>query len=505
MRFKSFLFAVCTLAVGPLAVACIDVTCAERGTCAPGETTEPPADAAVSKPVQTPDGAASSAAVEVDGSLTNGGESTSSAGCITSCAPPDAAAPTSLPLSDAATGYSGSGFGVGSDAAIISGDYSSSTDAETCVEICDCDSGACSSSVEPVDAGPRVCSEAEAAACIAPASICVWENDAPLCIECRTSEDCGAPAGVCIANHCEVCDFASNDGCSLETPFCVAVGAAAIDGGTSPGGDASAPSGSADAGSATPTRECVECRNGNDCGSEAPLCSAGSCVQCVADTDCTNPDEPRCDTATNSCTGCNAVGQCSRFDGTSACNLNDGKCVECTAAESEACEEFACQTTPGAGQYRCSEQELGLGEACGTCVSDAACGDGLACVFESFAEQDTEWVCLPKKPDDGCTRPLIGLLEEATSADSQVIEAFCKPANTTCASFRHYGSGGFEGEDPCEVDDDCGLPGVADGLCVPYPNTSLKLCSYSCLVNFECPSPSQCVQPNSVRYCSVAN
>jgi hypothetical protein len=199
------------------------------------------------------------------------------------------------------------------------------------------------------------------------------------------------------------------------------------------------------------------------------------------------------------------VGQCSRFDGTSACNLNDGKCVECTAAESEACEEFACQTTPGAGQYRCSEQELGLGEACGTCVSDAACGDGLACVFESFAEQDTEWVCLPKKPDDGCTRPLIGLLEEATSADSQVIEAFCKPANTTCASFRHYGGGGFEGEDPCEVDDDCGLPGVADGLCVPYPNTSLKLCSYSCLVNFECPSPSQCVQPNSVRYCSVAN
>jgi hypothetical protein len=208
----------------------------------------------------------------------------------------------------------------------------------------------------------------------------------------------------------------------------------------------------------------------------------------LVDTDCADPNAPRCDTATNTCGGCDAVGQCSRFGDTPACNLNDGKCVECTASEGGACEDFACQTTPGFGQYTCSSQELADAGRCEPCVSDGACGTGMACILENFGDQDTEWVCLPERPGAGCTtlRQLGSTLYDATSAD-QVVGNYCKPPRTTCAAVRHYGTSGLEGSDWCDTDDDCGLPGVTDGFCLPYgSNEETRLCTYQCIAATEC-------------------
>lgn len=482
MRFKLPLVPWFAFATAQLATSCIDVTCAERGTCAPSETPKP--DAAATEATSSNPGSAE--VTETSAPLgASSAVSDASSPCYTSCSSADAAvsapdAASSSESSDAATSMSSP-----------SSSNAASTDSDACVVFCDCDVDGCE---PPVEAGPRTCSEDEAAACVSPASICVFQDDAPLCVECRNDDDCSAPTGVCIATRCEVCDLVSNDGCSSATPFCVAANAAVDDDSSGEGTNAS------DAGAAA-ARSCVECRNNDDCGGDTPLCDEGSCVQCVLDTDCTSPDAPRCDTAANTCTGCNAPGQCSRFGETPACNAADGTCVECTAAERDACDEFACKTTPGEGQYTCSEQEVGSATQCGTCVSDAACGANMACVLENFGGQPTEWVCLPKRPQGGCARPLIGLIEDGISADSQDVEDFCKPANASCAAYRDYGQGGAQGSEPCEEDADCGLEGVADGLCVPYPNTSFKLCTYRCLVSFEC--PGQCAGPQGALYCSL--
>lgn len=500
MRSKFSSFPFFSLAIATFAAACSNVPCEDRGTCPPGETTEGTPDAAASSEKPTLSDSTVTGSFTVDGSVITSGEGTSSAGCITSCASQDSAVSSSyVPGFDggsSATSSTGAGSDFSWAATLTSDAYSASS--ETCVEICDCDSGACPSSSEVVEAGPPSCSEADIAACVAPASICVWENDAPLCIECRTSDDCEAPTGVCVANHCEVCAFDTNVGCGDQTPYCVAVGETTADGGTTQTvaqlTDAAPPSESLDAGTPAATRECVECRSGNDCGPEAPLCVAGSCVQCLADTDCTNPDEPRCDTATNTCAGCDAIGQCSRFDGTSACNLTDGKCVECTAAESAVCGDFVCQTTPGAGQYRCSEQEPQDIGRCEPCVSDAACGTGLACILENFNDQDTEWVCLPRRPENGCTsfRQLIASLPDATSADGET-GTFCKPPRTSCAAVRHFANGGLKDPEWCDSDDDCGLPGQADGYCLPYlGEESTRACTYECLGSAECRNAVPC-------------
>ncbi len=489
MRSRVFVWGLSILASAPLAVSCIDVTCAERGTCAPEGATSAGPDAAASTPGNATPGdvsQTSAATIDASGTSTN---SDSGTACVTSCPPNDASAASSSTSAD----------GGPSDAQVSS----VQTDADACVEICGCEGDECTSSTDPSEAGAPVCSVSQAAACLAPTDICVLNGETPSCVECVVNEDCAAPTGVCVDSRCQVCNLASSEGCDAPTPFCVASGAPGADAGspseslTASPADAQAPGTMTDAGSpAAPLQalQCVECRNEGDCGGQTPLCSGGSCVQCLVDTDCTDPDAPRCDTTSNTCAGCNAVGQCSRFDATSACNLNDGKCVECTAAERAACEDFACQTTPGDGQYTCSTQEVDSAGRCEPCLSDAACDTGLACILENFEDTNTEWVCLPRKPENGCgsLRPLSATLSDAVSIDGETGN-FCKPPTTTCSAVNHFGSGGLQEPDSCETDDDCGLPGVADGFCLPFRgDENARACTYLCLGNPDCRSGVTC-------------
>lgn len=396
-----------------------------------------------------------------------------------------------------------------------------------------CEAGVCGCTADcstSPEAGPVGCSPAEVAACSVATPICVLEEGAPLCLGCVTDEHCAAPTPICSVNSCEVCELESNRGCDGATPYCVSTAgpvvadagatasSAAISAATPPndasvtsaalGSGAMVDTGSAaaDAGTTAATRACVECRTGADCTEGEPFCIDNACEQCQVDTDCTDPNAPRCDAATHQCSGCTELGACSRFAATPACNLGTGSCVECTAAEASACEDYACQTTPGDGQFTCSTQLLGDAESCDTCVGDAACGPNSTCILENFDNQDTEWVCLPEEPEAGCATgtELISTLTEATSVDGETGN-FCKPAHTTCAGHRHFGKKGLSSTNYCQTDDDCGLPNILDGRCLPFPGSNtVRYCSYPCVIVSECPG-SECNTYNSgaFRACSL--
>jgi hypothetical protein len=119
-------------------------------------------------------------------------------------------------------------------------------------------------------------------------------------------------------------------------------------------------------------------------------------------------------------------------------------------------------------------------------------------LLETFDGEATEWVCLPKQGDGtgeiadcSSSPPTAALLLDSTSVD-QDTGTFCKPRRTTCAATRTYGVGGLGGN-WCQSDDDCGLVGVADGLCLPYNNNAdTKLCTYPCQLGFDCAADLEC-------------
>lgn len=529
MRFKSSLAALCTSSALWLNAGCIDVTCAERGTCpSEGDTKE---DAATPGETQR-DGAVSGsthASSEAGSGHTDDSSTTAPTYVTTSS---DAASSGDAAVTGTSLGPSGTSSSTGLTDSVS--ETQTSTPTQTTGDQSQCEAGPCGCGAEcstAPEAGPRTeCSPDEIAACSEATPICVFDLGSPVCLGCVTDEHCADPTPVCTATQCQLCDLGTHRGCDDPTPYCVSTSPTApLDGGTTSSdatsisptsNDASAPSSAAsqtspivDAGEATsdavvePTRACVECRTGADCTEGEPFCIEGACEQCQVDTDCTDPNASRCDATTHQCSGCTELGACSRFAATPACNLDTGSCVECTAAETSACEDYACQTIPGDGQFTCSAQPLGDAQSCNTCVSDAACASGNACVRENFDDQDTEWVCLPEEPDDSCATnaDLISTMAEAVSADGQ-LGNYCKPAQTTCAGYRHFGSEGIADGPYCQSDDDCGLPNVTDGKCLSVQGSNtVRACSYPCLLDFECPANSDCdsFEGGDFRACTI--
>lgn len=527
MLSKSSLAALYTSSALWLSAGCIDVTCAERGTCPPeGNTDEDAAtgetqsDGAVSVPTRT-DGEAGSPSGTDDSSRASTSPSTGSNSATHSG---DAAITATSMGPDAASST------LTSDATSLGTTQTPSSQPTSEPDQCEAGSCGCGADCSTApEAGPRTeCSPDEVAACSEAKPICVFDQGAALCLGCVTDEHCVDPTPICVATACQLCDLDTHRGCDAPTPFCVSSAnpSAPVDGGTTSGSvgtsnapatnDASATGAAAsqasaivDAGEASTgtaveaTRACVECRTGADCTEGEPFCIDGACEQCQVDTDCTDPNAPRCDAITHQCSGCTELGACSRFAATPACDLGSGSCVECTAAEASACEDYACQTIPGDGQFTCSAQPLGVAGTCETCVSDAACEQGMACLLDTYENQPTEWTCLPSKPNGGCvTPPLLGSLS-GSSADQQVGD-FCRPAShVSCAAFRDFGSDGADTNPDngawCDSDDDCGLPDVADGLCLPYHgNSETKLCSYACGTSVECANNTTCTSGKCV-------
>lgn len=485
MRFSKHLFifwgsvAVCT------ATGCIDVTCAERGTC--------PVD---------------------DDGESSGDESTN----------------TSRPSSQASLTSSDTGVSTESGSSGMDGtSLSSSTGSEApssqaCTGLaCSCADGGC------IEAGVELgCTEEQAALCSGSQAICIIDSGLPACVECSEDIDCPSSEPVCVTNQCQVCELGSDRGCTVTTPFCIERFASLTDAGDSAtlgslsslAGDA-APDASAsttdsdasardaqandadDAGETSSaetsrTLVCAECYGSTGCSIEAPVCLDGACVECTSDSDCGDSAAARCDLATHSCAPCEQSAQCAHLSGTNVCNTAAGTCVECTAAERTACGDHVCKTTPGEDQFTCSTQSVGSIGGCHPCASDAACAEGHACVLETFNDGPSQWVCLQQQgagtgqvASCAANQPVTGTL--TTASVDNVEGTFCRPKQTTCSAYLHYGSTGSGQGIWCTSNDDCGLPNVDDGWCLPYgDNPEERLCSYACLVDMECRANADC-------------
>lgn len=109
--------------------------------------------------------------------------------------------------------------------------------------------------------------------CAAPTPVC--DTSTQSCVGCLANGDCSGATPTCdTSTHtCKACG--SNHDCSGSTPVCVTSGSNA--------------------------GACVQCTTNAQCTSSAPVCSSNECAGCKSDSDCTDPNNPVCDTGTGAC------------------------------------------------------------------------------------------------------------------------------------------------------------------------------------------------------------
>jgi hypothetical protein len=362
-----------------------------------------------------------------------------------------------------------------------------------------------------------------------------WDEE-PRCVQCEEDSHCAFPyreqgtEGLCYNYECVACEPGSNRGCAGQLPYCVervwaaplGVDASAGAGETlSAGGSAGDTSGvGGSSGAQASVFECGECLEEAHCGDGAAACVNARCVECSRDEHCGSPQASKCDLATHTCVGCTDVGQCAHLAATPACDTQENTCVECTREESDACGGRVCNVIAADPGYQtCSGYREASTTQCGECVNDAQCRAGYRCVEETFRESgsDAGEVATGKRycmalerelganKECGDNRPFVGVF--AAESENGVEGPYCRPQFTTCAAYAMFKNGPDiipegqpgEGLNTCNGHESCGLPGVADGFCVPYtqaPATATNRCTYECVSDLDCnasPVPVRCV------------
>ena len=266
------------------------------------------------------------------------------------------------------------------------------------------------------------CQSAGVSACAAPTSAC--DLTSGMCVGCTADKECTTdPAkGFCVARSCTGCSTAGATGCSARTDGKTVCATA----GTSAG-------------------QCVECSADNQCTRDAAkgfcvanvctgcntsgatgcssrtdgktVCattgtSAGECVECSADSQCTK-DVAKGFCVANVCTGCNTSGSTgcgARADGKTVCataGMSAGQCVECSAdnqctkdAAKGFCVANVCTGCNTSGATGCSSHTDGktacattgnLAGQCVECVDNTLCTSNAAkhfCVSNACAGCD---------------------------------------------------------------------------------------------------------------------
>ncbi len=227
-----------------------------------------------------------------------------------------------------------------------------------------CQAGVCVGCQAVVDAG----------ACAAPTPSC--DTSTGRCVGCTADSQCTADPGkaFCVGGACVGCGVAGATGCAGRTDgktVCATAGnaagqcvACAID------SDCVSP-----AQSFCVANACVGCQKAaaTACRTRAaatPVCSAsgataGQCVACGADSDCTSPAQSFC--VANACAGCQAAAAsaCSkRSAATPVCGQAGtalGQCVECNAS----------------ADCTVASKPICAANACGACSADSQCAAKL--------------------------------------------------------------------------------------------------------------------------------
>jgi hypothetical protein len=299
-------------------------------------------------------------------------------------------------------------------------------------------------------------------------NICRNPQSAGECVECTANIDCsGDPA---------------RSKCNLSPGVCTAC-AADLDCGAVNGKHACLTTGAA---------HCVECTNASHCVGNANglACNTATntCVQCVADTDCTAPGASRC--VNNQCVACvndAGGGHCAHIvSGQTALAVCDtsggaGVCVQCTGKDRTACGSTVCNSTTKV----CSPFAVGSAGLCEDCVSDAHCGTNLRCLQETFegALVPNSFSCFPLDSANACPQTPFSGLATATTIDGDS-EAVCLLRQTTCAGFNQANN------KPCSAAADCGEPSLNDGICDIPDGEVTGTCRLPCASGIDCPSGS---------------
>lgn len=286
-------------------------------------------------------------------------------------------------------------------------------------------------------------------------------------------------------------------------PTCI--GDASVDGDTSVGD-----------GDATPDADAALPCNG-EC--EERLCIDSTCAQCIGGDDCDGlPRTNECDTDTHTCVEClddarcadPAASQCSMracapcagnddcagivdIMGTalSVCDTSSATatCVECTASDDTACGTNVCDLFTNT----CTDRAKSSAGLCQPCVNDTECSAGQLCVPTRFMDMDIGHFCLWREdaggggPAGACSRVEPYRRSEAATSINGVTTNVCNLRVTTCPALTQFDIRDCtDGTPPGTTDDECGHPGVSDGLCRAV-DAAANRCTVPCDNFRDCP------------------
>ena len=281
--------------------------------------------------------------------------------------------------------------------------------------------------------------------------------------------------------------------------------------------------------------QCVACTTNLHCNtsgadggaSTRPFCDVtrGQCVACLANTDCP-ANTPVCSAGV--CGGCTADSQCSARMDSPVCDETTGRCVGCTA-DRECTNGHVCHPTA----LTCTAAAPGSVDFCEQCVSDSECATGYRCVPMEYRDAPrNKSYCLRVRVGAEICPPQMASPRERTSTGTAGTPAspanYCVPreAITTCEAIKGISrpctpdsspvdagteidasaDAGFSdgsvdahadarasdasapdaGSDAGVTADMCGDPTISDdGTCLPQTGGG-GLCSYPCGAPSDC-------------------
>ena len=286
------------------------------------------------------------------------------------------------------------------------------------------------------------------------------------CVECLGNDDCESPTPICTVDHrCVPCTLDRH--CASTTPAC------------------------------NDDNTCVGCTDAAlHCSGDTPLCEVArhQCVQCLENSDCTDPAASRCSEGT--CQPCSGPLHCEHLDGLAVCDTSSGsgECVQCTGTQYGACgtAESGTAYVCDSAHKTCTDRLAGSVLACQPCLSDAQCAAGMACMQTKFGPTATGSYCLWKQDAPGASapkgdclnvRPFVGTESAWVSVDGQST-IVCKPRTSTCQGQSDFSGKSCSGAGPTGHAD-CGTAGVDDSYCASF-GPSQHFCTVPCVSHLDC-------------------
>ena len=231
--------------------------------------------------------------------------------------------------------------------------------------------------------------------------------------------------------------------------------------------------------------QCFDCVKGDDdkaCkDASTPAClNDGTCVECDEDEQCADPEASMCDTQKHECVACEGDEQCAHLEETSLCSPTTNTCVQCTVADESACGANSCDPATNT----CTTTPRASLNACEGCQADSECKTNFRCVPMEFQGQAREGgYCLKDSTVEGCTvNPYRAPSPARVSLSGEEATVYCSinETLTTCEAVLDLNK-----DKDCTTADDCGVPGLNDGLCETV-SLSPNKCTYGCQNVADC-------------------